>query len=112
VVKPFTPEEAQKAKSESIPEYVIEAFNAQLAKNVKYGRATIYQEDVLREIVDHMPAEVRRDNGHSFERLEQFILDNSFLDVEPLYRSYGWSVEFDRPGYNESYKAHYKFVKK
>ena len=32
--------------------------------------------------------------------------------IEPLYREKGWNVEYDKPGYNEFYKARFIFKKK
>jgi hypothetical protein len=33
------------------------------------------------------------------------------LDVEDAYRKAGWKVEYDKPGYNETYEASFKFRK-
>lgn len=39
----------------------------------------------------------------------QEIFDNRLLDVEDVFRSQGWKVEYDKPGYNESYPATFTF---
>lgn len=33
-----------------------------------------------------------------------------WLNFEGAYRRAGWKVEFDKPGYNESYPATFKFT--
>jgi hypothetical protein len=40
------------------------------------------------------------------------IYANRWMDVEPVYRKAGWKVDYDRPGYNESYEAHYTFTER
>ena len=42
----------------------------------------------------------------------QDIFDNHWLDVEDLYRKNGWKVDYDKPGYNESYNAYFVFSAK
>lgn len=31
--------------------------------------------------------------------------DHGWLDLEDIYRDEGWTVEYDSPGYNETYEA-------
>ncbi len=33
-----------------------------------------------------------------------------WLNVEELYRAQGWTVTYDKPGYNESYPATFTFA--
>ncbi len=40
------------------------------------------------------------------------IYERHLLDVEPSYRAEGWEVEYDKPGYNETYEATFTFRKK
>lgn len=42
----------------------------------------------------------------------QEIFDNGWLDIETVYEDSGWSVEYDKPGYNESYEASWTFKPK
>ncbi len=39
------------------------------------------------------------------------VCDNHWLDVEDVYREAGWVVEYDKPGYCESYEATFTFKK-
>ena len=37
------------------------------------------------------------------------IFSEGYLNVEEVYREQGWVVSYDKPGYNESYDANFKF---
>jgi hypothetical protein len=37
------------------------------------------------------------------------IFHRGWLDVEDAYRAEGWTVVYDKPGYNESYAASFTF---
>jgi len=67
---------------------------------VRNGSATLYQKEIL--------GEVR--NLHNISSAK--IFENGWLDVEPIYREVGWNVEYDKPGYNETYEASFKFTRK
>ena len=45
-------------------------------------------------------------------KARQELFDNHYLDIEPAYRNAGWKVEFDKPGYNETYDSYFVFSKK
>ena len=38
------------------------------------------------------------------------IITNGWLDIEDYYANYGWNVYYDKPAYNESGRAFFKFV--
>ena len=40
------------------------------------------------------------------------IFRSKWLDVEPLYRSNGWTVIYDKPAYNEDYEPTFEFKAK
>jgi len=40
------------------------------------------------------------------------IFDQELLDFEPHYRKAGWEVDYDKPGYNESYEPTFTFTSK
>jgi hypothetical protein len=94
--KPITPTEAAQGRIESIPSYVFEVFNELIVENLDMkGIATFTQDEVEKRIMGRMP------QGTQFT--------SRWLDVESLYRASGWEVEYDKPGYNESYKATFTF---
>lgn len=92
----ISPKEARKRQMAQIPEAVFDAFNKLLSERAADGYATIRQD----EIMDLLKDKLNR----------QEIYERRWLDVEPFYRKSGWKVEFDRPGYNESYAAYWTFT--
>jgi len=88
---------------ESIPEFVIEAVNNLLKKEYRGRSTTILQKEIMAEVM-----RLRPDLSLSRED----IYKNHWMDFEPLFRENGWDVSYDRPGYNESYEASFKFSKK
>ena len=94
--KPITKEEAKAAKILAIPEEVIEAFNELIIEEMNTsGIAIIKCQQAIDRILQKMP-------------LETDVV-NRWLDVEPIFEEAGWKVEYDQPGYNESYEAYYTF---
>lgn len=100
-VQPIRPQEVVTKKVETIPNVVIEAFNELIAKNYTGYSATVKQDDIIKLI---------RSKDETISR--KHIFDNHWLDVEDIYRKNGWVVEYDKPGYNESYDARFIFKKK
>lgn len=98
--KPLAPGDLGEAVSAIIPPAVFDAFNELIVANWNGGQATVYQEDAVKKIEDKM----------SVSRTEVFA--KGWLNVEPAYRAQGWKVEYDKPAYNESYRASFVFTKK
>lgn len=93
-VKPITPQEAKDNFITTIPDIVIETINTMLSEKGTKSEITLKQQDIIRRVID---------TG----KIPDFKIE--WLDFEDLYRKVGWSVEYDKPGYNESYPATYKF---
>lgn len=81
-----------------LPDFVIEAFNDEIAKRFHNGTAIVPQSDVVASIIRLAP-EVDRET----------IFREHWLDVERLYESKGWKVRYDKPGYNETGDATFTF---
>ncbi len=96
-VKPIKPNEVVEKKV--FPDEVITAFNELIAKNFSQGEASFKQEDIVKLIV---AKGIKRNT----------IYPNHLLDVEELYRAQGWEVEYDKPGFNETYEPTFTFRKK
>jgi hypothetical protein len=94
--KPISPSEVAAAKREHIPAAVFDAFNAEIVANFTAGRAKVLQKDVVQRLVDG-----------GMDRQE--IFDKGYLNVEEVYRAEGWRVEYDKPGFNETYDASFEF---
>lgn len=109
MAKPIRPSEVAKAKVkyQNIPDFVIDAFNELIAREYSYGRAIVKQDDAIALILEkaHKIAE--------YEEVERGDLFNKrWLDVEEIFKKAGWVVEYDKPGYCESYPATFTFSKK
>ncbi len=90
--RPIRPNEVVGEKKVNIPKVVFDCFNTLIIMHFNNGNATIKQEDVVALLVK--------------ERLNRAeIFDKHWLDVEKIYESAGWKVDYDKPGYNESYPA-------
>lgn len=98
-VSPIKPGEVVKEKEKSIPDAVFEAFNQLIAENFNGYSATVLQKDVVA-----LMKEKGVNIGEAYKK--------GWLDVEDIYRKAGWKVEYDKPGYNESYDASFEFSRK
>jgi hypothetical protein len=96
-IKPISPADIAKKKIEVIPPLVIEVFNDLIAKKFTAGSAKILQDDVIAAIITRK----------SITRAE--IFEQGWLNIEEIYRAQGWLVEYDKPAYNENYKAYFTF---
>ena len=97
-IKPIRPDEIMANLEKILPTVVITAVNNLLTKNFRGGSITIRQKDIAAEIM-------RIDESI----IENEIYENKWMDFEEVYRKYGWSVSYDKPGYNESYDATFEF---
>ena len=94
MIEPIRPHEVKK---ESIPDAVIEVFNALISEKWDGREAVIKQKDAVARIVDRM------------QIIEDLVFDRKYLDVEPIYRDAGWTVEYDKPGWSENYEPSFTF---
>jgi hypothetical protein len=99
-IKPISPKEVQIEKLNNIPEKMIEVVNSLIVKKFSGYSATILEKDIV--------AAFSKETGITSKE----IYDNHYLDFEDLFRKAGWVVEYDKPGYNETYSANYTFKKK
>ena len=92
----LSPKEVVNARKASMPDVVIEVFNQLIAEKFNGHNAVVHQDQVVKELVAK-----GLDRGDIFQK--------GWLDVEDIYRKKGWKVEYDKPGYNESYEAYFDF---
>jgi hypothetical protein len=95
-VSPVRPDEVAKEKEKTFPDAVLESFNQLIIQKFSGGRATISQDDIVALMVEK-----------GLDRTE--IFKRGWLDVERVYQAAGWEVEYDKPGFNESYPATFTF---
>lgn len=93
---PIKPQDVAKSKATVFPEVVFDAFNELITQEFANGYATIKQDDVVRLMVTKG---LKRED----------IYQKGWLNVEAAYQAAGWDVEYDKPGYNESYPATFTF---
>jgi hypothetical protein len=105
-IKPITPKEVVSKKAAGIPDAVFEAFNELIAEGWDGSQSVVKQNVVM----DRVLSRLNVNSEVSFTR--EMVLDRHWLDVEEIYRSAGWNVEYDRPGYNETYGAVFIFTKR
>lgn len=102
--KPFSPEEAGAAQGALIPDVVFDSVNEMLSMRAHQGTFTINQDELIELIL------MKSAGGfHAITR--SMLFENNWLDIETAYRNVGWDVEYDRPGYCESYTAFWRFAK-
>lgn len=98
-VKPIKPGEVAAKKQKDFPDAVFEAFNELIAENFGGGSARFTQEKAEKLMV-------AKGLGRSD------IYKKGWMDIEDVYEKAGWKVDYDRPGYNESYAATFTFSAK
>lgn len=109
-VKPIGPEDVARAKTQTFPDEVIEAFNELIAAGYTGGRSAVRQEDAVNLIMDKMDAKNTPPIGSGHRKhLRNEIFAKGWLNVEEIYRAQGWKVVYDKPGFNESYPATFEF---
>ena len=99
---PISPNEVQSIKNIQIPNAMIEAANHLIVKNWNGTYANFKTKDLKEEYLSR--TEFR-------EIAEKEIYEYNYLDIENLFREVGWKVDFDRPGFNESYDSNFTFSK-
>lgn len=99
-IKPISPDEIAEAKQGVIPGYVFAAVNDMIARCYSSGYARFTQDDLIEEIQSRTTVS------------RTTLFQKGYLNFEEAYRAQGWSVVYDKPGYNESYKANFTFKKK
>ena len=100
MTKPITPKDVESAKTSHTLPLIIEAANELIVEKWNGYNATF----TLRELGTRARAKLGMQEDQEFERGQ--------LDIEPIFRKAGWIVEYDRPGYNENYEAHFIFKKR
>ena len=89
---PASPADIERRWLDSIPSEIFSVVND---INGWGGKITIEQDEIL----ERLNSAMRED-----------VFKYHWLDIEPFYRSSGWAVSYDKPAYNESYKAHFIFT--
>jgi hypothetical protein len=97
--KPISPDEVASAKAAIFPDYVIDSVNELIAAKYTAGRAVFTQDEVMDKILSKT------------NLTREYVFSAGYLNFEEIYEAQGWKVVYDKPGYNESYKANFTFTK-
>jgi hypothetical protein len=121
-VNPIKPEEVQEKKNETIPAPIVEVFNKLIVEKWDGRKAVIKQDEAMERVLEvmvpttnyHVEKGSERSrkllkDGRSKKREE--IFEKKQFDIEPVFRSVGWKVTYDKPAYNETYPATFTFTK-
>lgn len=99
-MKPIRPSEVVNSKKDYLPDEVFEAFNELISKDFYKGAATVKQPEVAALIAKKLGI------------TDAEVYKKHYLDVESVYEKAGWIVKYDRPGWNESGEAYFRFERK
>lgn len=100
-IKPITPKEIMADMGSIIHPAVIQAVNDLLKKNYRGGSCTIKQDEIV-------AAAIAIDGSLT----STIIFKNHWMDFESVFVKAGWSIKYDKPGFNESYDAYFVFKSK
>ena len=95
MIEPIRPHEVEDTAIK--PDDVIQVFNELIKKYWDGTQAIFEQVEAARLIAERMNVE------------QKVLFENKHLDIEYVYRRAGWVVEYDKPGYNESYSPTFTF---
>jgi len=103
-VKPYSPTDVKKNASVHFPDEVFSAVNELLCKHFRNGYAVINQNDILSLIIE------KYNQNHPNKQItRQDVFAAEWLNFEEIYRDVGWTVVYDKPGYDESYEPTFEF---
>lgn len=99
-IQPINPNEIISEKVKIIPDQVIRVFNELIARNWNKDKSIVFTNEAV-EFIKFL-------TGAS----KDTIIQNHWLDVEPLYRENGYEVTYHESQGNESFPSYYEFRKK
>jgi hypothetical protein len=110
MVKAISPGDVPTKKKADLPAFVLDEWNKIIAeKSSSGGSVRIMQDDIIERLLPHT-AEGTTNGSDWAAPSRQVIFANHWLDIEPIYEEAGWKVVYDKPGYNEDYKASFRFT--
>lgn len=102
---PISPQEAQSLSVTSIPAEIFEAINSLLIERTgPSSKEVTLKQDLILTRYNEICIQK---NVTPLKWSE--IFEKKYLDIEHLYEKAGWSVEYDKPVWNETYDAFFVF---
>lgn len=108
-MKPITPVEA--AAGLHVPDFVVAVVNRLIAEAFDGRAAVLKQDTVIAGILATGPS-VKRHGIGTVKADRADVFNRGWLNFEGLYEEAGWSVEYDKPAYNETYAAVFRFTRR
>ena len=97
----------KKLQEKNIPDEMVEAVNELIveekARNINISIITLKQDSIIARYL----YKIGRCADDGDARREAY--DAGVLNFESLFEKVGWSVKYDKPGYNEDYPATFTF---
>lgn len=106
MVGPISPAEIPEYKKVVVPAQVFKAFNNLITLNYCNKKSVVRQSDVINKIIDVFAKE-----GDA-SVTKELILAQGWLNIESAYESTGWTVQYDKPEYGETWEARFTFTEK
>ncbi len=97
---PIRPSEVAAAKAATLPKEVIDIFNQLITEYWDGNRAKILQKHVVAAIIEKMSCN------------RQDVFDRGWLNVESVYRLYGWKVYYVKSDYDDPLDPYWEFTEK
>jgi len=92
-----TPEQVREVKSKKVNSDVEQIVDTLLLERANKRQIIIYQDEIVKALKS-LKKYSRKD-----------IFENGLLDFEDAYGAQGWKVTYDKPAYNEDYRAYFLF---
>lgn len=104
-VKPLSPSEVRNRQCGGIPDCIIEAVNELLVKEWTGTAITISQPSIIK-------LAIKKNRGKGSPITGNMMIDNGWLNFEPIYRKLGWNVYYEKPDFNEPGEPYFTFKPK
>lgn len=116
-VQPVAPSEAfaaaTRTKIQSIPQFVVSAVNDSIVEALAKENMTnppdsfsIPLEDIMVKVVTNMRQDPQWAN---IPDLRNLCYERKWMDIEPLYKTYGWNVVYMKTPYWDSTPSYFIF---
>lgn len=107
-MKPITPSEVARQKVADLPPEVIQAANECIASNFM-GRCSQF---TVNKFVDRLEKimGIESDILVEKQKFRELAGKSGWLNIEEVYKSAGWKVEYFKPDYTESFDPYWIFT--
>jgi hypothetical protein len=101
-MKALSPKEVKEGAMQSIPTEVVSVVNSLLKKHWQDGEPIRLKQSLITTGILELKPEATRND----------VYDKGWLNFEPLFEASGWSVFYDKIGFNEQGESAFVFTPK